>query len=135
MLRSEDKLEPVIADFGLAAHVDSSDYIFYRCGTPGYVAPEITTLVKGQKIEPVCDIFSAGAIFHILLTGKPLFPGRTFEEAYDNNRKMKFDLTTAHYQHFDHSAMNLLKKMLDLNPHTRIKAREVLGHPFLEGVM
>lgn len=79
MLRSEDSLEPVIVDFGLAAHADSNDYIFYRCGTPGYVAPEITTLEKGMKVEPVCDVFSLGVIFHILLTRKPLFEGRKFE--------------------------------------------------------
>ncbi len=73
MLRRDDSLDPVIADFGLAAFVNAEDYILYRCGTPGYVAPEITTLVKGQKISPICDIFSAGAIFHILLVRRPLF--------------------------------------------------------------
>jgi serine/threonine protein kinase len=37
MLRKD--LEPVLVDFGLAANVNADDYIFYRCGTPGYVAP------------------------------------------------------------------------------------------------
>lgn len=39
MLRNENSLDPVIVDFGLAAFVDADDYLFYRCGTPGYVAP------------------------------------------------------------------------------------------------
>jgi serine/threonine protein kinase len=39
MLRGKNGLDPVIVDFGLAADVDSDDYIFYKCGTPGYVAP------------------------------------------------------------------------------------------------
>jgi serine/threonine protein kinase len=30
-----------IVDFGLATHIDEPKYIFVRCGTPGYVAPEI----------------------------------------------------------------------------------------------
>ena len=72
-------MEPVLADFGLATHADSNDYIFYRCGTPGYVSPEVTTLEKGKKISPVCDVFSMGVIFHILLTAKPLFSGKKFE--------------------------------------------------------
>ncbi len=38
MLRGES-LEPVIVDFGLATHADVSEYLFFRCGTPGYVAP------------------------------------------------------------------------------------------------
>lgn len=47
MLRGKTGLNPVIVDFGLAADIDSEDYIFYRCGTPGYVAPEIITCKKG----------------------------------------------------------------------------------------
>lgn len=47
MLRGKEGLEPVIADFGLSACVDAEDYLYYRCGTPGYVAPEITTLKQG----------------------------------------------------------------------------------------
>jgi serine/threonine protein kinase len=42
MFRSELSLEPVIMDFGLAAHSNLTPYLFYRCGTPGFVAPEIT---------------------------------------------------------------------------------------------
>lgn len=41
MIRGKYGLKPVIADFGLAAHVEAEDYIYYRCGTPGYVAPEV----------------------------------------------------------------------------------------------
>ena len=47
MLRGKTGLEPVIVDFGLAVDVDAEDYIFYRCGTPGYVAPEIITYENG----------------------------------------------------------------------------------------
>ena len=35
----KENMEPVLVDFGLSTHADSDDYIFYRCGTPGYVAP------------------------------------------------------------------------------------------------
>lgn len=52
MIRGKEGLCPVIADFGLSTDVDSKDYVFYRCGTPGYVAPEVTTLKKGDHIEP-----------------------------------------------------------------------------------
>jgi serine/threonine protein kinase len=101
MLRSEGGLDPVTVDFGLSAFVEAEDYLFYRCGTPGYVAPEITTLVKGQRADPVCDVFSAGVIFHILLTKRPLFEGRKFEEVYENNRKMRFNLNSLGYKKLD----------------------------------
>jgi calcium-dependent protein kinase len=45
MLRGS-ALEPVIVDFGLASNVDLNEYLFFRCGTPGYVAPEIIKLAK-----------------------------------------------------------------------------------------
>lgn len=30
-----------IVDFGLSSFCDVPEYLFKRCGTPGYVAPEI----------------------------------------------------------------------------------------------
>lgn len=47
MLRGKNGLDPVLVDLGLAADVDSDDYLFYRCGTPGYVAPEVIACKKG----------------------------------------------------------------------------------------
>lgn len=45
-----------------------------RCGTPGFVAPEILlSSGKDASYGVECDIFSAGVIFYILLTGEPLF--------------------------------------------------------------
>jgi serine/threonine protein kinase len=38
LMRDEFSMEPVINDFGLATNCDVK-YIFFRCGTPGYVAP------------------------------------------------------------------------------------------------
>ena len=78
MLRGS-ALEPVIVDFGLASNVDLKEYLFFRCGTPGYVAPEIIKLSQSEHVEPGCDIFSLGAIFHILLVRKPLFEGTKYE--------------------------------------------------------
>lgn len=78
MLRSTDSMVPVIVDFGLATNADVEKYLFFRCGTPGYVAPEIICLNESRHIEPECDIFSAGVIFHILLTRKPLFEGAKY---------------------------------------------------------
>lgn len=41
--------------------------MFAKCGTPGYIAPEIIKLTnKYQKYSNKCDIFSAGVLFHRL---------------------------------------------------------------------
>lgn len=39
MIRGRDSMTPVIVDYGLATFADVEKYLFYRCGTPGYVAP------------------------------------------------------------------------------------------------
>lgn len=39
MLRDLNTFEPVIIDFGLATFSEEPDYIYYRCGTPGFVSP------------------------------------------------------------------------------------------------
>ena len=31
----------IVADFGLATRIDVQDILFKRCGTPGFVAPEV----------------------------------------------------------------------------------------------
>jgi serine/threonine protein kinase len=39
VLRDMYSFEPVIIDFGLATFIDESEYIYYRCGTAGFVSP------------------------------------------------------------------------------------------------
>lgn len=131
MLRGKTGLNPVIVDFGLAMDVDSEDYIFYRCGTPGYVAPEIISCKRGDRLMPECDIFSLGIIFHILLAKRPLFEGKTCEEVYEKNKKCDFNLNAPAYRNVDAQAMDLLRRMLKVNPKERITAEELLNHPFL----
>lgn len=60
------KLEPKVADFGLA-HAADSDTPGLMMGTPGYTAPEVfqdPNLAGAQA-----DIYSVGVILHQLLTG------------------------------------------------------------------
>ena len=51
--------------------------MFVRCGTPGYVAPEVVNLKDTKsKYGTICDLFSVGVIFHLLVLRKSPFPGR-----------------------------------------------------------
>ncbi len=68
---SEESLqEVVIADFGLATSytLEPNKILFKRCGTPGFVAPEILSYKDGQEgfYDEKCDVFSAGVIFYLL---------------------------------------------------------------------
>lgn len=91
LLRKEGDFDCVIADFGLSTWADEPEYLFVRCGTPGYVAPEIVNLKDLKaKCDPICDVFSLGIIFHIMLMGKSPFPGKTYNEVLSQNRACNF---------------------------------------------
>lgn len=79
LLRKGDLNSLKIVDFGLATYCNVDKFFFPKCGTPGYVAPEIANLTDKSKIyDKVCDVFSIGIIFFKILTGKDLFPGSGF---------------------------------------------------------
>lgn len=61
-----------IGDFGLATHTLSTDYFFRGVvGTAHYMAPEVAA---NQKFIPLkADVWSAGATFYSMLTGKVPF--------------------------------------------------------------
>lgn len=87
LFRKTGDWDCVIADFGLAEFSDINEYLFVRCGTPGYVAPEVINIKDmSTKYKPSCDIFSLGLIFYLLLTGKSAFPGKTYNEVLSQNR-------------------------------------------------
>jgi|LauGreDrversion4_2_1035121.scaffolds.fasta_scaffold50290_2 serine/threonine protein kinase len=46
--------------------------LYLKCGTPGYVAPEI---LRSEGYNANCDIFSLGSLMFNLLTGFYLFSG------------------------------------------------------------
>jgi serine/threonine protein kinase len=54
-----------VVDFGLATFSNLNEFPFPKCGTPGYVAPEVANLKDIKSTyDKVCDIFSAGCIFY-----------------------------------------------------------------------
>lgn len=61
-----------VADFGLAVFCPDDQLLTTRCGSPGYIAPEI---LKGKGYSYKVDIFSLGSVFFNLICGRYLFTG------------------------------------------------------------
>ena len=109
-------MEPVVVDFGLATNVDLPEYLFFRCGTPGYVSPEVIYQTTCKHIEPIVDIFSLGAVFHIFLVKKSLFEGTKYDEVYKNNKDFRMKIDKDTLKNVDPQAGDLLRMMLAMDP-------------------
>ncbi|CAD8117819.1 unnamed protein product [Paramecium sonneborni] len=83
-----------IVDFGLATYSTLKRFKYPKCGTPGFVAPEVINLQNSnQTYDKVCDIFSCGVIFYKLLTGRDVFPGSGFTYVLELNKKCNIDFS------------------------------------------
>jgi serine/threonine protein kinase len=84
-----------LADYGMASFVGVDNLVRGRCGTPGFVAPEILlTHVDGGYGNKV-DVFSAGVTLYVMLAGYEPFYGESDEELIKANREAKVDFPHA----------------------------------------
>jgi WD40 repeat protein/predicted Ser/Thr protein kinase len=70
---------PRITDFGVAKCVDTDSRLTQAgevVGTPGYMSPE-QALGHTDHVGPLSDVYSLGATFYCLLTGRPPFQAAT----------------------------------------------------------
>ncbi|CAD8057228.1 unnamed protein product [Paramecium sonneborni] len=120
-----------IVDFGLATSVQAETYPYPKCGTPGYVAPEIANLKDlNQKYDLICDLFSVGCIFYKLLTGKELFPGTDYQEILKLNKKCQINYELLTLYRAPKEAIELIALLLKINPKERISAQAALEHNY-----
>ncbi|CAD8067977.1 unnamed protein product [Paramecium sonneborni] len=112
-----------ICDFGLADYYNPmSVYQYQRCGTPGYVAPEV---LRDQKYDYKVDVYSAGIILYTLLVGKQPFSAHSQNKVVQLNYHGKIDFAQVKASDL---CLSFLKSVLSINPQTRPSAYEVLHH-------
>nr|XP_043640071.1 CBL-interacting serine/threonine-protein kinase 1-like [Erigeron canadensis] len=111
-----------ISDFGLSAlpqHLRDDGLLHTTCGSPNYVAPEI--LNNRGYDGATSDTWSCGVILYVILTGYLPFDDRNLAVLYQ--KIFKGDVQMPKW--LPSGAKNLIKRILDPNPKTRITMAEI----------
>ncbi|XP_075639029.1 calcium-dependent protein kinase 11-like [Castanea sativa] len=114
-------------DFGLSVFYKPGQAFCDVVGSPYYVAPEVLRKYYG----PEADVWSAGVILYILLSGVPPFWAETETGIFRQILQGNIDFESAPWPSISESAKDLIRKMLERDPRKRISAHEVLCHPWI----
>ncbi|CAN6443916.1 unnamed protein product [Victoria cruziana] len=126
---SKNENSPLKAtDFGLSAFFKQGDVFRDLVGSAYYVAPEVIR----RHYSAEADIWSAGVILYILLSGVPPFWAETEKGIFDVIERGHVDFSDDPWPSISRDAKDLIKKMLQLNPKERLTATEVLSHPWIK---
>ncbi|CAD8147262.1 unnamed protein product [Paramecium pentaurelia] len=130
ILRNKGILDDiVITDFGLADYYSiKGNYLFSRCGTPGYVAPEV---LHDETYDFKIDIFSVGCLMYVLLAGRSPFKGQKYDDIVLKNYHCQVDYKSIENQ-ISSEGQSLLKQLLNPNPQYRPTSRLALRHLWFE---
>lgn len=74
--------QPFVVDFGLALREEDTGRGPVYAGTPAYMSPE-QARGEGHRVDGRSDIFSLGAVFYRLLTGRRPFPAESTAEVLE----------------------------------------------------
>ncbi|CAD8127845.1 unnamed protein product [Paramecium sonneborni] len=135
LLKTKDNdTDVIIADFGLA-HILDQQPLYKRCGTPGFVAPEVLKYNDyGPFYNEKCDVFSAGIIFYMMITGTQPFLGSDYKEILQSNKNCQINYDIKQIMKGPQNLKNLLKKMLKSDPIDRYSTAECLKHEYFQEI-
>ena len=105
LLSQDNDYDFKLADFGLSTRFDCEDLLEVRCGSPGYVAPEI---LKDQPYGPKSDMFSLGVTLYIMLSGRAPFKGDTVKNLLISNINCKVVFPTKYFQGVSYYAFDFI---------------------------
>ncbi|PHU04854.1 Calcium-dependent protein kinase 5 [Capsicum chinense] len=127
LVNKDDDFSLKAIDFGLSVFFKPGQIFTDVVGSPYYVAPEVLLKHYG----PEADVWTAGVILYILLSGVPPFWAETQQGIFDAVLKGHIDFDSDPWPLISESAKDLIRKMLCMQPSERLTAHEVLCHPWI----
>lgn len=136
LLENENSSRIKIIDLGLSQVNDKAKPLKTERGSIHYLAPEVILNNYNHKV----DIWAAGVIFYVLLTGKLPFhavkPTPEGQSVVDGQRikqlilQGKVDYSHAEFKALDPIFENIIRHMLQMDPSKRPEASQLLSLPF-----
>ncbi|XP_057472051.1 calcium-dependent protein kinase 1-like [Actinidia eriantha] len=115
-------------DFGLSIFFKPGEKFNDVVGSPYYVAPEVLR----KRYGPEADVWSAGVIVYILLSGVPPFWAETEQGIFEQVLHGDLDFSSDPWPSISEGAKDLVRRMLVRDPRKRLTAHEVLCHPWVQ---
>ncbi|KAI9320839.1 kinase-like domain-containing protein [Dichotomocladium elegans] len=119
-----------LTDFGLCKELKYANETTQTfCGTSEYLAPE---MVRQEPYTQAVDWWSLGILLYELLTGGPPFHSVHLDVLYRRicSAPLKFPSQPA----ISSDARDIIAKLLDRNPATRLRPAEIKQHPFFKSI-
>ncbi|PKA48663.1 Calcium-dependent protein kinase isoform 2 [Apostasia shenzhenica] len=112
-----------LTDFGLSIFMEEGKFHGDVVGSAYFVAPEVLRHNYGKEI----DMWSAGVILYILLSGVPPFLAETERGIFDAILHGDIDFNSSPWPSISSSAKDLVRNMLNQDPKKRITSAQALG--------
>jgi calcium-dependent protein kinase len=122
-----DEIYIKLIDFGASNFFKENEILKLKVGSPYYIAPEVLNKNYNEK----CDIWSAGVVLYVMLTGNFPFVGQTSQKLFENIKTGKYKADGKEWEAISKEAKELIAKMLELDKNKRISASECLKSEFL----
>ena len=117
-----------VCDFGTSKIFEKGAVERKLVGSSYYIAPEVLRKNYNEK----CDIWSCGVIMYILLSARPPFGGQDDNDIMERVATGVYDLESPPFDQLSQSALDLIKKLLNMDVKQRISAEQALNHPWFK---
>jgi serine/threonine protein kinase len=79
--------------------------------------------LEDKGYDTGADIFSAGVIMYVMLTGVPLFRGDGISDTLEKNKNCQLEFPERYWSKISREARTLVEGMLKKNPKERLNAK------------